>query len=223
MKIGLITYPIKHKKTQEIVKGLIKRNFNDLTLLITNFKKYKKRNCIFNHRPYQFVGLSPLQLKKKYKIKVKKLTISNIKECEKVLICGSGIIKKKLIIKNKILNCHSGLIPQSRGLDAFKWSIINLDKIGNTLHYIDAKIDLGKVISHKITKIYNKDTLSSFSIRHFRSEIEMLVNFDKYLNKKVILKLKKKKPTLRMPRYVEKSIHNIFTKYKKKFITKINV
>ena len=44
MQIGLITYPIKHKKTQQVVNGLIKRNYKNLTLLISSFKKYKKKN-----------------------------------------------------------------------------------------------------------------------------------------------------------------------------------
>ena len=97
----------------------------------------------------------------------------------------------------------------------------NFVLIGSKIYdYFDYKID------KKITFIFSKSlySIKSTIISNIILGYQLRTyNFDKYLNKKVILKLKKKKPTLRMPRYVEKSIHNIFTKYKKKFITKINV
>ena len=64
MNLGLITYNKKHRKTQEVLRGLRKRNFKNITLLISNFKKIKKRQILFNHRPKQFIGLDHLSLKK---------------------------------------------------------------------------------------------------------------------------------------------------------------
>ena len=61
---------------------------------------------------------------------------------------------KKILIKNHIINCHSGLIPETRGLDSFKWAILNNKFVGNTLHYIDQNVDLGKIIYQEKTKIY---------------------------------------------------------------------
>ena len=46
---------------------------------------------------------------------------------------------------------------------------------------INKQIDLGPVISHNVTKIYNDDTLFRFARRHYNCEIDMLVNFDKYI------------------------------------------
>ena len=107
---------------------------------------------------------------------MKKLNKRNINDLDKILVCGSGLLPKELLVKNnKIINCHSGLIPLSRGLDSFKWAIKNLFKIGNTLHYIDENVDLGKIISHKVTKLYAKDTLTSFAKRHYYNEINMLI------------------------------------------------
>ena len=31
--------------------------------------------------------------------------------------------------------------------------------MGNTLHYIDKNVDLGQIISHKVTKLYKNDFL----------------------------------------------------------------
>ena len=63
MNLGLITYNKKHRKTQEVLRGLRKRNFKNITLLISNFKKIKKRQILFNHRPEQFIGLDHLSKK----------------------------------------------------------------------------------------------------------------------------------------------------------------
>ena len=221
MNLGLITYNKKHRKTQEVLRGLRKRNFKNITLLISNFKKIKKRQILFSHRPKQFIGLDHLSLKKKYDLKLKKLNKRNIKDLDKILVCGSGLLPKELLVKNnKIINCHSGLIPLSRGLDSFKWAIKNLFKIGNTLHYIDENVDLGKIISHKVTKLYAKDTLTSFAKRHYYNEINMLINFDKYIRISNKINLKKKKSSKRMPIKFEKNLEEYFLIYKKKFLNK---
>ena len=220
MKIGLLTYDIHHAKTYSILKGLIKRHKN-ITLIINKFRNYKKKkvNPIYPHRPAQLKGPNSLQLSKKYKLK--KIKIEKIKsyKFDYILIGGSGLIKKKFIKKN-IINCHSGLIPQSRGLDAFKWAIKNNRIVGNTLHFIDEKADLGKIISHKITPIFQKDTYQQFARRHYQNEINMLINFDKFIRKPNILNkiLKKKnKPMLRMKNKDEILMINNFEKFKKKF------
>ena len=219
MKLGIITYNKKHKKTQDVLKGLKKKKFKDITLLISKFKKIKKRKVFFKHRPNQFIGSHPIALKKRYNLKIKKLNTKNIKNLDKILICGSGLISKKILKNNKkIINCHSGLIPSSRGLDSFKWAIINSKKIGNTLHFIDKNVDLGRIISHKVTKLYKSDNLFSFAKRHYLNEINMLINFDKHIKTPNIIRLKKYKNTKRMPLKLEKKLDKIFLKYKNLFL-----
>ena len=48
-----------------------------------------------------------------------------------------------------ILNLHSGILPQYRGVMATFWAMLNSDKhIGCTLHYIiDGTIDTGPIVS----------------------------------------------------------------------------
>ena len=127
------------------------------------------------------------------------------------------------IIKNYILNCHSGLIPQTRGLDPIKWSIYKNELVGNTLHYIDQSVDKGNIVCHKITKVYKSDRLSNFYKRHYNNEIKLLINFENFLKKKMnklisIIKLRSKSPTLRMPEKFELKLKDKFEIYKKKFI-----
>lgn len=62
-----------------------------------------------------------------------------------------GHILKDLVIKipkHGIINLHSGLLPEYRGVMATFWAMLNNEKeIGTTLHYIDdSTIDTGRVI-----------------------------------------------------------------------------
>ena len=73
-KIGIITYEKPHKKSLDLFFKLLENNYNEITLLILPWKKFKKRNNLFFHRPklpIKSKGL--LGLKKKYNLKVRKL------------------------------------------------------------------------------------------------------------------------------------------------------
>ena len=214
MKIGIITYDVPHLKTQEVFFRLLEKKYK-IYFFFIKFKKYKKRTTLINHRPFQFTGPDIFQLSRKYKIKIDSVeTIKSHKNIKYFLICGGGIIDHKLIIKNKIINCHPGLIPMTRGLDSFKWSILNNLVIGNTLHFIDQKIDSGKIISHKKTPIFCEDSFESLAKRHYEFEIDMLVNFESYIKKQLIYNLKSKTPTKRMPFELQKKMINNFERFK---------
>ena len=184
-KIGLITYDRPHFKTFQILKGLLKKY--KVVLLLLKFKKLKK-NYNFFHRPNQF--------KKKISIKnlkIEKRNFSSKKDIEDlkyVLIGGSGLIDKKKIVPKKIINCHSGLIPESRGLDAVKWSIFRGNLVGNSLHFINSDIDKGTLIHQEISKFSPKCSLKQFYKFHYHQEIHMLINFEKFIKHGKKLKLK---------------------------------
>ena len=213
MNIGILTYNKFHQKTYEILVGLKSKKYNNIVLIYSNIKKFKKRNVFFEHRPNQFKDISIFKIAKKFNLKT--ISIKNKKCFENldiVLIGGSQLIPKDKIKKNLILNCHSGLIPQTRGLDSFKWAILKNQLVGNTLHFINKEVDLGTIIHNSLTKFYPKDNLKKFAIRHYKSEVNLLINFKKYLMNGKIMKLKKNPPTMRMPFKIEKNLLNYFKK-----------
>ena len=217
MKIGIITYDVPHLKTQQVFFRLFEQGYK-IYFFFTKFQKFKNRVVLHHHRPLQFNGPNIFELSKRYKIKINKLeSVKKIKNISYFLVCGSGIINKKYILKNKFINCHPGLIPMTRGLDSFKWSIYNNQIIGNTLHFIDEEVDKGKIIYHKKTPIFKNDDFKVLARRHYDMEIDMLINFEKYLNKPLIYKFKSREPKKRMPVELEKKLLTKFEKYKKKF------
>lgn len=215
--IGIITYDKPHLKTQEVFFNLV--NKYRITFFTIPFKKFNKKKILYKHRPYQFIGHSPKTLSTKFKIKIHKIeNLKKFKNIDYFLICGAGIIPKEYIIKNKMINCHSGIIPNSRGLDSLKWSVFNSKIVGITLHFIDKNIDLGKIIYQTITPISSRENFKEFAKKHYDYEIFLLSNFEFFLNSTKIMKMKTEKSTLRIPLSKEKKLNFRFQKYKVKFL-----
>jgi formyltetrahydrofolate-dependent phosphoribosylglycinamide formyltransferase len=79
------------------------------------------------------------------------------------LVCLAGFMK--ILSKNflrkfngKIINIHPSLLPKYKGLNTFKRALKNKDKYtGCTVHYVDEKLDNGRIILKKRIKIENKE------------------------------------------------------------------
>ena len=69
------------------------------------------------------------------------------------------IFKKKVLnlYKDKIFNCHAGLLPFYRGRNVLNWVLINGEKYyGVSFHAVDKKIDTGDILLQKKIKIEKK-------------------------------------------------------------------
>ena len=76
----------------------------------------------------------------------------------------SQIFKKNLIdCFDKIVNYHNSYLPTYRGLDATSWAMTYYEKYtGYTFHYINEKIDDGKIIfQEKININYSKSSFAN--------------------------------------------------------------
>lgn len=183
-KIGLITYNYSHLKTQQVLKGMVELHKEyKYTIFALPYYPRKKRDVIFEHRPRQDNCIGVENIAKKYNIELVKCDsdIDIYEGLDVYLITGAGIISEEALKGKKIINCHPGIIPLVRGLDAFKWAVLEKIPIGNTLHYIDENVDHGQVIFIKETELITTDTIESFALKHYLSEIEMLVNFERYI------------------------------------------
>ncbi len=62
------------------------------------------------------------------------------------------IIKQPIIeaCNNKIFNLHPSLLPNYKGCSSLTWAMVNGEtKTGFTFHYIDKKIDTGRILLQK--------------------------------------------------------------------------
>jgi phosphoribosylglycinamide formyltransferase-1 len=61
--------------------------------------------------------------------------------------------------KGKILNIHPSLLPKYKGLNTHEKAIKNKDKYsGCTVHFVNSKLDSGKIINQKKVIINKFDT-----------------------------------------------------------------
>ena len=87
------------------------------------------------------------------------------------MICLAGfmqILSKNFINKwqNRIINIHPSYLPDNKGLNAQKQAFYKKASFtGCTVHFVNEKIDSGKIIVQKKVKIMHKDDLQSLSNR----------------------------------------------------------
>ena len=87
----------------------------------------------------------------------------NLKNYKINFICLAGYMKiiSKKIIKNfekKIINVHPSLLPKYKGLNTYSRILKNKEvKAGCTVHYVNEKLDNGKIIIKKIFYICSDD------------------------------------------------------------------
>ena len=95
--------------------------------------------------------------------------ISEIKKKKIKLICLAGFMKilsKNFIksFKGKILNIHPSLLPKYKGLNTHHRAISNGEKYsGCTVHFVNSRLDSGKIILQKKVKIIKGETKKSLA------------------------------------------------------------
>ena len=122
-----------------------------------------------------------------FKIKKKIFDFNNYKETEKKIsvllkkekikfICLAGFMKilsKKFIneFDGKIINIHPSLLPKYKGLNTHARAIKNKDKLaGCTVHFVNAKLDSGRLIVQKKVFIDLNETESSLKTKVQKKE-----------------------------------------------------
>ena len=117
-------------------------------------KIFKISNKVFNY---------------KNKIIAEKKIISEINNKKIKLICLAGfmrILSKNFIkrFKGKILNIHPSLLPKYKGLNTHQRAISNNEKYsGCTVHFVNSRLDSGKIILQKKVKINKGETAVSLA------------------------------------------------------------
>ena len=83
------------------------------------------------------------------------------------------ILSKNFIknFKGKIMNIHPSLLPKYKGLNTHQRAIENKDKYsGCTVHFVNSKLDSGKIILQKKVKITKFDTVKKLSKKILKNE-----------------------------------------------------
>ena len=134
-----------------------------INLVISNTKKAKG----LKYADINNIQRKIINFKKKSLAEMKVLSILNKKKI--MFICLAGFMKilsKKFISKfnGKIINIHPSLLPKYKGLNTHLRVLQNNEKFsGCTVHYVNNKVDCGKIIMQKKVKISKNETVYSLN------------------------------------------------------------
>lgn len=207
MKIAVLTYDCPHRKTLELLLGLLNRGYDKPTLLTLPFKARKPRDILIQHRPNMFEGPSPSQISKAYELPIKAYAdTTDADGFDYILIGGAGLIDVDHFTKTKVINAHPGLTPLVRGLDSLKWAIYDGEPVGNTLHFVDAGVDSGDIIAQRALPVWKTDDFALIAARLYRDEIDLMTHFENSLKYPNTLGLSEGPRHMRMPKATEEDM-----------------
>ena len=173
-----------HKKLKTAV--FISGTGSNLKNLIIHSKK-KNSKFIINLIISNNLEAKGLNYAKQFNISKKIINFSNAKKAEKIalnelkkkkikLVCLAGFMRilSKNFIRNfegKIINIHPSLLPKYKGLNTHRRVLTNNEKYsGCTVHYVNSKLDSGKIILQKKVKVFKNDTVKKLSQRILKQE-----------------------------------------------------
>ena len=112
----------------------------------------------------------------KYRKDAEKKIFSLIRKNNIEFICLAGFMKilsgnfiKKF--DDKIINIHPSLLPKYKGLNTHEKAIKNKDKFsGCTVHFVNKKLDSGKIIMQKKIRILKNESPISLAEKVLKEE-----------------------------------------------------
>ena len=217
INIGVITYDSNHLKTEEVILNFVNNeDIQKIKLFSLPFIQRDKRQSLFNHRPDMSLGAHTRELALLPRVEFNLWDgMDNLSSmCDFFVITGAGIIDPSFASGKPIINLHPGIIPLARGLDAFKWSILNNYPLGNSLHLIDEEVDKGKILTIKKTPVFPNDTIEQLAKRHYLLEINLLSNCLNFMESNFISDYNETPPKRRMKNSDEEEMIKNFDKWK---------
>lgn len=219
-KVAVLTYPVKHRKTFDVLSLLLANGYKDVCVYAVPFSYEKKSHPIYSHRPemnYNIPDIEQLCANIGYEYHIGTLESFSIESDRIVLIAGAGILPEDFVKTHTVINAHPGYIPNCRGLDAFKWAIIEKQPIGATSHLIGDFVDAGNIIDRRVIDIFYTDTFHAVAERIYENEVSMLVEaIEKCDIKDTFFVMPEEYPIhKRMPKDIEATLMECFDEYKK--------
>ena len=173
---------IKYLNIAVFISGTGSNFLNLIKHSLKKNSKYKIKLVISNNP-----NAKGLKYAKKYEIQKKIINYKDLKSSEKnilielnktniQIICLAGFMKiltsdfiKKF--KGKIINIHPSLLPKYKGLNTHQRVLDNNENYsGCTVHYVNSKLDSGKIIFQKKVKVFKNDTIEKLSKRILKQE-----------------------------------------------------
>jgi len=184
MRLAVFAYNFPHKKTQDFLLRLFLEAYAVEFVVACDPVKLNIPTPLLRAKPVYTDIVHPELICQRLGIPYH-VTPHNSPEAVELLrhhnidigiIAGARILRRDTIqaVGKGIINFHPGLIPDVRGLDTVKWALYYDLPIGVTAHFIDEKVDAGRIIVKEAIAINHDDTLIDISLRLAETETNLL-------------------------------------------------
>ncbi len=220
-EIAVLTYNQKHRKTYDTLCLLKAKGYHKIKVYAQPMTYTKKCYPLVTHRPELTMDVPcPLELCKNLGYEyVEGNFAETVTDPDALyLLCGAGLLREDFVKRYRIINSHPGYIPLARGLDAYKWSVINGIPLGVTTHFLGDYVDAGEIIERREIKVGEYDTFHSVAQRIYETETDMLVGAIPLADKKHEFVIPDSGEIFRrMSQRLEKDLFAAFERYKADF------
>ena len=192
-KLAVFAYDFCHKKTQDILLNLYIFGIRDVVVFLAPSVEIAKNST---HKPYASITGEDLthpraicaNLEYKYFV----CQHNNFDEIRKscndhkrnlALISGARILKKNIIslFHYGVINYHPGALPETSGLNSIFWMIRKNARPIASAHFIDEKVDAGRLINEQQIYLNHDDTISIVEYKLYIAQL----NLHKLICKKI--------------------------------------
>ncbi len=181
----IFAYSFPHKKSQDFILYSSSLGFRIDAVIASRPRNLSLPPKKYRYKPIHTGLLNIRLICQNLGIPYFEVDRHNSEECSSTLskltpdigvIAGARILKNEAIEKFSIgiINFHPGLIPDVRGLDSLLWSIYLGIPLGVTAHFIDERVDAGRILRRKKVDIRQDDTFVDLSLRLYESQLSML-------------------------------------------------
>jgi phosphoribosylglycinamide formyltransferase-1 len=185
-RVGIFAYDFEHWKTQAGILNLVFNDFKPAAILGAPWEELSVEKSSIRIAPKGQHLLHPRKIAEVlnilyYTVGHNSEQAANIIRAHNLdlgIILGARILKNEIIeaFKYGIINLHPGLLPENRGLDNIKWAIMTGMDNGASLHFIDHRVDMGRLVDQETIPIFQDDTLMDLHIRVQGLEQKLMIN-----------------------------------------------
>ena len=154
-----------------VLNSLDRSNFNILNIF-TKSNKVISRNI--KKQEYFNVESHDIPITEISDFSKEDLDIITKSKPDLIIVASFGLILPESMLSIPhygVVNIHPSLLPKYKGLNTHKRAIINKEKFsGCTVHFVNEKLDSGKIILQQKVKILSTDDYKSLSKRVLKVE-----------------------------------------------------
>lgn len=171
LAVYLFLYAFPHAKSEDILLGCVRRGLPIAGIFAAPKLTLKKQSKWDGVRSLPRLDpVDPKNLANSLDIPYHIVGHDNINEIDKIvkgigkraigIVGGARIIRPEVIeiFSDGIVNYHPGKIPETSGLDSFYWMLKKNVQPGVTAHFIDKRVDAGRLIKFKSIQLAEQDT-----------------------------------------------------------------